>query len=108
VQSERWYWEQQAEILADGSYRLRVPYADECELLMDILRHGRHVEVEAPASLRQAIVDEVAAVSGLYPDDARRNPASWGVCRRKALKAFIVIPPKLIIAVTGIRMAKVP
>ena len=66
VRSERWHREQQAEVLADGSYRLRVPYADERELLMDILRHGRHVEVEAPASLRQAVADEVSAMTGMY------------------------------------------
>ena len=66
VQSERWHGEQQSEMLPDGSYRLKVPYADERELLMDILRHGRHVEVEAPASLRQAVADEVSAMTGMY------------------------------------------
>jgi predicted DNA-binding transcriptional regulator YafY len=66
IQSERWHGEQQAEMLADGSYRLRVPYADERELLMDILRHGRHVEVEGPASLRRRVADEVAALVTIY------------------------------------------
>jgi predicted DNA-binding transcriptional regulator YafY len=66
VQSERWHREQQSEVLPDGSYRLRVPYADERELLMDILRHGRHVEVEAPESLRRAVADEVSAMTGMY------------------------------------------
>ena len=66
VQSERWHREQKSEVLPDGSYRLRVPYADERELLMDILRHGRHVEVEAPESLRRTVADEVAALTGMY------------------------------------------
>lgn len=66
VQSERWHREQQSEVLPDGSYRLRVPYSDERELLMDILRHGRHVEVEAPESLRRTVADEVAALTGMY------------------------------------------
>lgn len=66
VQSERWHREQQSEVLPDGSYRLRVPYSDERELLMDILRHGRHVEVEAPASLRRTVADEVSAMTGMY------------------------------------------
>lgn len=66
VQSERWHREQQSEVLPDGSYRLRVPYADERELLMDILRHGRHVEVVAPESLRRAVADEVSAMTGMY------------------------------------------
>ena len=66
VRSERWHPEQRAEALPDGSYRLHVPYADERELLMDILRHGRHVEVEAPQALRQAVADEVAALTARY------------------------------------------
>lgn len=68
VRAERWHKEQQSERLPDGSYRLRVPYADERELLMDILRHGRHVEVEAPPSLRQRVADEVAALAATYHD----------------------------------------
>lgn len=66
VQAERWHREQQGEVLPDGGYRLRVPYADERELLMDILRHGRHVEVEAPAALRQRVADEVSALVTIY------------------------------------------
>lgn len=66
VQSERWHPEQQSEVLPDGSYCLRLPYADERELVMDILRHGRHVEVVAPESLRRAVAEEVAAMSGMY------------------------------------------
>lgn len=66
VQSERWHSEQQVEVLPDGSYRLHVPYADARELLMDILRHGRHVEVEGPESLRRLVADEVSALTGMY------------------------------------------
>ncbi len=66
VQSERWHRDKQSEVLPDGGYRLTIPYADERELLMDILRHGRHVEVEAPRSLRQAVADEVAALTAAY------------------------------------------
>jgi predicted DNA-binding transcriptional regulator YafY len=66
VQAERWHPEQTGEALPDGGYRLRVPYADERELLMDILRHGRHVEVEAPEPLRRRVAEEVAALAGIY------------------------------------------
>ncbi len=66
VQAERWHRDQQSKTLADGSYQLRVPYADERELLMDILRHRRHVEVEGPDSLRRLVADEVAALTGIY------------------------------------------
>jgi len=66
AQSERWHSAQQSEVLPDGSYRLRIPYADTRELLMDILRHGRHVEVEGPESLRRLVADEVSALSAMY------------------------------------------
>ena len=66
VQSECWHPEQQAEVMPDGSYRLRLPYADPRELLMDILRHGRHVEVEGPDALRQLVANEVVALSAMY------------------------------------------
>lgn len=66
VQSERWHSKQQAEVLVDGSYRLRVPSADARELLMDILRHDRHVEVEGPKSLRRLVADEVSALTAMY------------------------------------------
>lgn len=66
VRDECWHRDQQGETLPDGSYRLKVPYSDERELLMDILRHGRHVVVEAPRSLRQRVAQEAAAMAGLY------------------------------------------
>jgi predicted DNA-binding transcriptional regulator YafY len=66
VESECWHRDQQGVLLADGSYRLRIPYSDERELLMDILRHGAHVEVEAPDSLRQRVSDEVQKLATSY------------------------------------------
>ena len=67
VREERWHKDQTGEMLSDGSWRLTVPYADERELVMDILRHGRHVVVEAPTSLRRRVAEEAAAVTRLYP-----------------------------------------
>ena len=66
VRSERWHPEQQAQTLADGGLRLRLPYADERELLMDILRHGAHVVVEAPAELQQRVAEEAARIAAQY------------------------------------------
>jgi predicted DNA-binding transcriptional regulator YafY len=66
VRDERWHEAQVSETLPDGAYRLRVPYADERELIMDILRHGRHVEVEAPRSLRRRVAEEIAVMAALY------------------------------------------
>lgn len=64
LRSEQWHPQQIGEELADGSYRLKLPYADSRELLMDILRHGSHVE--APESLRIAVAEEVARISNIY------------------------------------------
>ncbi len=66
VADERWHPQQKSDWLPDGSYRLTVPYSDERELVMDILRHGRHVVVEGPTSLRQRVAEEVAALHALY------------------------------------------
>lgn len=66
VEPECWHRQQQGEHLPDGGYRLRVPYADERELLMDILRHGAHVEVEAPPPLREQVRIEAEKLASLY------------------------------------------
>jgi predicted DNA-binding transcriptional regulator YafY len=66
VRSERWHRDQVGEVLPDGGYRLTVPYADERELVMDILRHGVHVVVEAPDSLKRCVIKETGNVLDLY------------------------------------------
>jgi predicted DNA-binding transcriptional regulator YafY len=45
---------------------LEVPFTDARELTMDILRHGSHVEVLMPESLRTAVKAEVALMIGNY------------------------------------------
>ena len=55
VAHEKWHPDQQGRHLDDGSFELRVPYSQEPELLMDILRHGAHVEVLEPPDLRNAV-----------------------------------------------------
>jgi predicted DNA-binding transcriptional regulator YafY len=56
VADERWHPEQSGQYLTDGRYELRIPYRDDRELVMDILRHGADVEVVEPKSLREEIV----------------------------------------------------
>jgi predicted DNA-binding transcriptional regulator YafY len=56
VADERWHARQLGRFLDDGSYELRLPYHDERELVMDILRHGPDVVVIAPESLRERVV----------------------------------------------------
>lgn len=55
VSREEWHPQQKGRWVEDGRYELQVPYVDETELAMDILRHGSHVAVMAPASLRAMV-----------------------------------------------------
>ena len=57
VAHEQWHPRQKATQDADGSYLLEIPYADDRELMMDILKYGPDVEVVAPASLRKRVQD---------------------------------------------------
>ena len=50
----------------DGSYHLQVPYSDERELIMDILKFGPDVEVLGPASLRQAVMERLRSALNQY------------------------------------------
>ena len=61
VASERWHRNQEGKFLEDGSYELRVPYADDRELIMDIMKYGADCTVVEPAALRQRVADELAA-----------------------------------------------
>lgn len=58
VAQEQWHPKQQGHRLPDGRYHLRLPYAQDTELIMDILRHGSQVQVLNPPELRQAVIDE--------------------------------------------------
>lgn len=54
VAKEEWHPAQTSAWLADGRWRLSVPFVDATELLMDLLRHAGQVEVEGPPDLRKA------------------------------------------------------
>jgi predicted DNA-binding transcriptional regulator YafY len=66
ISREEWHPEQQGRLLADGSWELRLPYVDETELVMDLLRQGEQVQVLAPASLRSAVRQRLAAALVAY------------------------------------------
>ena len=36
--------------------------------MMDILRHGHHVEVLEPPALRRAVMDTIGQLKAVYPD----------------------------------------
>ena len=52
VATERWHPKQKARFDADGHYVLELPFSDDRELVMDILRYGADVEVLGPDALR--------------------------------------------------------
>ncbi|MDN3919212.1 helix-turn-helix transcriptional regulator [Roseateles violae] len=63
VAREEWHPAQRSEWLADGRWRLLVPYVDATELLMDLLRHAGEVQVLAPAELREAYAQRLRAAA---------------------------------------------
>jgi proteasome accessory factor C len=66
VADEVWHPEQQGTELADGSYELKIPYRDQRELVMDILRHGPHVLVIEPKSLADEVKKELREALDRY------------------------------------------
>lgn len=66
VAREEWHPNQVGTFDSEGHYRLTLPYADPTELVMDILRHGHHVEVLAPEGLRACVRDEIALMTRHY------------------------------------------
>lgn len=61
VAAETWHPQQRGTWDEAGRWLLELPYADPRELEMDILRHMPHVEVLAPAELRQSVVEKMQA-----------------------------------------------
>ena len=64
---EEWHPEQQGRWLDDGHYEMRLPYVDDTELVMDLLRQGEQVQVIEPPALVQALRARLAAALALYP-----------------------------------------
>lgn len=60
VSKERWHPNQKSSIDAEGNYLLEIPYSDERELVLDILRQGPDCEVLEPKSLREEIIKRLA------------------------------------------------
>jgi predicted DNA-binding transcriptional regulator YafY len=65
---EEWHPAQEGRWLEDGGYEMRLPYVDNNELLMDVLRQGGEVRVVAPPALVQAVQARLRAAVDLYRD----------------------------------------
>lgn len=69
VAAEHWHPEQQGRFLDGGSYQLRLPYSNDPELIMDILKYGPDCEVVGPKALREKVVGLLKAAVGRYGDE---------------------------------------
>lgn len=76
VANEHWHPKQKAHYESDGHYVLAVPYTDDRELLMDILKYGADVEVLAPPALRLRVADALEAAASPYRPGRRHAGVS--------------------------------
>ena len=68
VRGEIWRERQCEEILEDGSLVRTIPASHEAEIMMDILKHGSHVEVLEPMWLREKVAREISVMMEKYSD----------------------------------------
>ena len=68
VSAQNWHPKQRARVEKDGSYVLELPYAEDRELVMEILKFGADVEVLAPPALRQRVADALRRGAERYRD----------------------------------------
>lgn len=66
VADETWHPQQQSRWTDDGRFELSVPYSNDKELIMDILKYGADVEVVAPDDLRKAVKNQIDAAARQY------------------------------------------
>ena len=66
VAAEKWHPKQEGKFLEDGSYELRVPYSNDPELLMDILKYGADCEIVGPSELDDRIRIEIKKMHKKY------------------------------------------
>jgi predicted DNA-binding transcriptional regulator YafY len=66
VAAEKWHPDQVGRVLEDGGYELKVPYTDDRELLMDVLKFGADCQVVAPPDLRLRVVAELTSTMRTY------------------------------------------
>lgn len=59
VSTEIWHAAQKSSFDPDGSYILEIPYGDERELILDILRQGADCEVLSPETLRLEVIQRL-------------------------------------------------
>lgn len=77
VAAEHWHPNQRGRFDDKGRYLLDIPYADHRELIMDILKHGRHCEVLGPEGLRREVAEEIKRMAGSFAElEEQAHPVS--------------------------------
>jgi predicted DNA-binding transcriptional regulator YafY len=66
VSAQTWHPDQRHSIEKDGSYLLELPYADDRELVMEILKFGPDVEVLSPEPLRKRVSESLRQAARRY------------------------------------------
>lgn len=101
VSDEVWHPQQQAVHLADGGYQLSIPYADERELTLDILKYGPDVEVIAPPSLRRTVQDRLRKALARYAHEepkAKRRVGTKSSKRISSGRGSYSEPPMVVLS----------
>lgn len=66
VAQEQWHPKQKGSFEKNGAFLLEIPYSDDRELVMDILKYGPDVEVLGPDSLRERVRKLLKNAFSLY------------------------------------------
>jgi predicted DNA-binding transcriptional regulator YafY len=78
VGQEEWHPQQRLSPQADGSLRMRLPYTEPTELVMDVMRHGPHVRVVAPAELADLVRRQLERTLTVYTENRADDAAAFG------------------------------
>ena len=66
VSAQNWHPKQRSRVQKDGSYVLEVPYTEDRELLMEVLKFGPDVEVLGPPMLRKRVAEALVLAGRIY------------------------------------------
>ncbi len=66
IASETWHPSQLVRGLPDGAFEMKIPYTDERELIMNILKFGDSVTVVNPVDLRENLIDQAKLMLKKY------------------------------------------
>ena len=66
VASENWHPKQSGQFEKGGYYLLELPYSNDTELVMDILKYGSGVEVISPSTLRNTVKRQLKSAVAQY------------------------------------------